>query len=68
MSNEGTLDRALRVILGLALVSLTFVGPRSYWGLIGLVPIATGLAGFCPLYRLLGVSTCRTPSRRAGLL
>ena len=67
MINEGTLDRALRVILGLALVSLVFIGPRSYWGLVGLVPLATGLVGFCPLYRLVGLSTRRKPSQRAGL-
>lgn len=57
-TNEGTLDRALRVGLGVALLALVFVGPRSLWGLAGLVPLLTGLVGFCPLYRLLGVSTC----------
>lgn len=65
MMNEGTLDRAIRVVLGIALVSLVFVGPQSYWGLIGLVPLATGLVGFCPLYRVLGLSTCRVPARSA---
>lgn len=58
--NEGTLDRALRVVLGIALLSLVFVGPRTLLGLVGLVPLATGLAGFCPLYRVLGVSTRRS--------
>jgi hypothetical protein len=57
-TNEGTLDRALRVGLGVALLALVFVGPRSLWGLVGLVPLLTGLVGFCPLYRLLGISTC----------
>ncbi len=66
MTNEGTLDRTIRVILGIALISLVFVGPASYWGLVGLVPLATGLVGFCPLYRIVGVSTCRVPARRAG--
>ncbi|HEY0997627.1 MAG TPA: DUF2892 domain-containing protein [Gemmatimonadaceae bacterium] len=56
--NEGGIDRALRIVLGLALVSLVFVGPKTPWGWIGLVPIVTGAVGFCPLYRLLGVSTC----------
>ena len=57
-TNEGTIDRVARVILGLALLSLTVVGPRTLWGLVGLAPLATGLVGFCPLYRLLGISTC----------
>jgi hypothetical protein len=64
--NEGTLDRVVRVVLGIALISLVFAGPRSSWGLVGLVPLATGLLGFCPLYRVLGVSTCRVPARNAG--
>ncbi len=56
--NEHKADRALRVALGLGLLSLVFVGPQSYWGLIGLVPLATGLVGTCPLYSMLGLSTC----------
>lgn len=64
MTNEGTADRIIRVILGLALVSLTVVGPRSMWGLIGLVPLATGIVGFCPLYRLVGLNTCPLPQRK----
>jgi hypothetical protein len=58
MPNEGAIDRAARVVLGLGLISLVFVGPHSSWGWIGAVPLATGLAGFCPLYTLLGISTC----------
>ena len=60
--NEGTIDRALRVILGLVLLSLVFVGPQTMWGLIGIVPLVTGLVGICPLYSILGVSTCPTRS------
>jgi hypothetical protein len=56
--NEGTFDRALRVILGLVLLSLVFLGPQTPWGWIGLVPLATGLIGWCPLYTLLGIRTC----------
>jgi hypothetical protein len=59
MVNEGTLDRVIRVVIGVALISLVFVGPKSLWGLVGLVPLATGLFGFCPLYRLIGLSTAR---------
>jgi len=56
--NEGTIDRGLRVALGLALLSLIFVGPQTWFGLVGLVPLLTGLFGFCPLYALLGMRTC----------
>lgn len=56
--NEGKLDRTLRVILGLVLLSLVFLGPQTLWGLIGLVPLATGLIGICPIYSILGISTC----------
>ena len=61
--NEGTLDRTLRVIVGLALLLLVFVGPKSLWGLVGLVPLVTGLVGSCPLYSLLGLRTCPLPPR-----
>jgi hypothetical protein len=57
--NEATLDRAIRVVLGLVLLSLVFVGPQTLWGLIGIIPLATGLMGSCPVYTLLGVSTCK---------
>lgn len=56
--NEGTIDRVLRVVLGLVLLSLVFVGPQTWWGLIGLVPLVTGLMGSCPVYSILGISTC----------
>ena len=60
-TNEGTIDRALRVIAGLVLLSLFFIYPDAswrYWTLIGIVPLATGLIGSCPVYSLLGISTC----------
>ncbi len=57
-SNESTLDRGVRVVLGLAVLSLVFVGPKSLFGLVGLVPLATGLLGSCPIYTLLGISSC----------
>jgi hypothetical protein len=57
-TNEGTVDRAVRVVLGLGLLSLTVVGPQTLWGLVGLVPLATGALGSCPLYSLMGVNTC----------
>lgn len=63
--NESTFDRAARVVLGLALITLYFVGPKTIWGLVGFVPLLTGMLGSCPLYTLFGVSTCSAP-RKAG--
>lgn len=56
--NEGTIDRLLRVVVGLILIALVFVGPRTAWGWIGVVPLLTGLVGMCPIYSLLGINTC----------
>jgi len=56
--NEGTLDRAARIILGLVLLSLTVIGPKTMWGLVGLIPLLTGLVGSCPLYTILVLNTC----------
>jgi len=55
--NEGTADRAVRVVLGIALVALALT--KGYlWAWIGIVPILTGATGICPLYSLLGINTC----------
>lgn len=62
--NEHPLERVLRVVLGLALLALVFVGPHTPWGWLGLVPLATGLIGSCPLYTLFGLSTCPLGARR----
>ena len=56
--NEHAVDRIIRVVAGLALLSLVWIGPQTPWGWVGLVPLVTGLVGSCPLYRLFGVSTC----------
>lgn len=56
--NEGTVDRALRVLAGLVLIGLAASGTVGMWGWIGVVPLATGLIGFCPAYTILGLSTC----------
>ena len=63
--NEADWDRGLRVLLGLALFSMTVIGPETRWGLVGLAAVITGLSGFCPLYRLAGVHTdpLETPNR-----
>lgn len=61
-TNEGPLDRGLRVILGAVILALAFVGPKSGWGYLGLIPLATGLLGSCPLYTMARFSTNRAPS------
>lgn len=52
-------ERVIRVIVGLVIISLVFVGPQSAWGWLGLIPLATGILGWCPPYALLGISTCK---------
>lgn len=56
--NVGNIDRMLRIVVGLFLLSLVFLGPKTWWGLVGLVPLATGLMRNCPAYSLIGVNTC----------
>ena len=58
MKNIGNLERPLRVIVGLILISLVFVGPQTVWGWVGLIPLFTGAFGFCPLYKIFGFNTC----------
>jgi hypothetical protein len=57
--NIHNVERIIRVVVGLIVFSLVFVGPKSLWGLIGILPIMTGLIGWCPPYQLLGISTCK---------
>ena len=63
--NEHVVDRAIRVVAGVALLSLVWIGPQTHWGWIGLVPLVTGLVGSCPLYRLFGISTCSIRNQAA---
>lgn len=58
-ANEGTVDRSLRVAAGLALIALAASGTVGAWGWIGVVPLLTGAVGWCPLYTVLGINTCR---------
>ncbi len=58
MKNVGTMDRILRIVIGLALVSLVFVGPQTAWGWLGLILIGTSTMGWCPIYKALGIRTC----------
>ena len=55
--NVGGIDRVLRILVGLGLLSLVFVGPQTPWGWIGVVPLLTGLIGWCPAYLPFGWST-----------
>ncbi|WP_445396714.1 YgaP family membrane protein [Zobellella sp. An-6] len=57
VKNIGSVDKALRILLGLVLIALVLVGPQTPWGWLGVIPLATGLINFCPLYRLLGIHT-----------
>lgn len=56
--NEGTIDRALRVVVGLVLVGLAASSTVGAWGWIGILPLVTGAVGFCPAYAIFGMSTC----------
>jgi len=58
--NVGTVDRGVRIVVGLVLLALVFIGPQTPWGWIGIVPLVSGLIGWCPAYRLFGISTCKT--------
>lgn len=58
--NVGGLDRGVRVVGGLAILSLALIGPQSPWALLGIVPLATGLIGWCPAYLPFGIRTCKT--------
>lgn len=58
--NEGTIDRGLRVIVGLALVIMAATGTVGAWGWVGVVPLLTGAIGFCPAYTIFGMNTCAT--------
>ena len=61
--NEGPIDRLLRIIVGIGILSLAFVGPKTPWAYLGIVSLATGIIGVCPPYALFGISTCRLCKR-----
>jgi hypothetical protein len=61
--NEGSIDRGLRIAAGLVLIALAATGTVGAWGYVGLVPLTTGLLGWCPAYTLLGINTC--PANKA---
>ncbi|MDA8168405.1 MAG: DUF2892 domain-containing protein [Nitrospiraceae bacterium] len=57
--NIGPAERAIRVIAGIGILSLAFAGPKSLWAYLGVVPLLTGLLGWCPPYAIFGISTCK---------
>lgn len=59
-ANVGTVDRVIRGLVGLFLIAMVFVGPQTPWGWIGVIPLVTAILGFCPAYKLFGMSTCPT--------
>jgi Protein of unknown function (DUF2892) len=63
--NEGAVDRVARGVLGAGVLSLAFVGPETPWALLGAIPLLTALVGTCPLYSVLGVSTCPAHTKHA---
>lgn len=56
--NVGGVDRITRVVAGFGILSLAFIGPQSPWAYLGLVPLLTGIVGWCPPYQIMGFSTC----------
>lgn len=58
--NMGSIDRVIRALVGLVLISLVFVGPQTAWGWLGVIPLATAFIGNCPAYSILGIKTCKT--------
>lgn len=60
--NVHNVERVIRILVGIGLISLVFVGPQTPWGWIGLVPLITGLIGWCLPYAILGISTCKVHS------
>jgi Protein of unknown function (DUF2892) len=64
-SNVGGLDRIVRIVAGLILIALAVNGVIGVWGVIGVVPLATGLFRFCPLYSIIGIRNCPMPASKA---
>lgn len=63
--NIHPVERGVRIAAGVVLTSMAFIGPTNLWFLLGLVPLATGLVGWCPPYALLGINTCNLGKKKA---
>lgn len=61
--NEHAVERAVRVVIGIGLLAIAFVGPKTPWGYLGIIPLLTGLVGSCPVYTVFGFSTCPMKDR-----
>jgi Protein of unknown function (DUF2892) len=64
--NVGGIDQLVRIIVGIALIAMVFVGPQTPWGWIGIVPLATAALSWCPLYTVLGIRTCKTDTAKGA--
>ena len=62
--NVGSIDRAARIVVGLILIALVFVGPQTPWGWIGVIPLLTAIIGWCPAYTVFGFRTCPAPEQK----
>ena len=59
MKNVGFFDQVIRITIGIALIAMVFVGPKTPWGYIGIIFILTAITGFCPLYKVLKINSCK---------
>ena len=67
-TNIHKVERIVRVLSGIALTAMAFVGPANNWFLLGLIPVATGLIGWCPPYAMLGINTCNIGKQKGTSL
>jgi hypothetical protein len=58
--NIGGIERIIRTVAGLGILSLAFIGPQTAWAYLGIIPLITGLTGYCPPYAMLGIKTCKS--------
>jgi hypothetical protein len=58
--NIGGIEKFIRTVAGLGILSLAFIGPQTAWAYLGMIPLITGLIGFCPPYAMLGIKTCKS--------
>jgi len=58
--NIGGIERIIRTVAGLGIVSLAFIGAQTAWAYLGIIPLITGLTGYCPPYAMLGIKTCKS--------
>lgn len=64
--NVHNMERVIRIVVGIGLLTLVFVGPMTMWGLVGIIPLVTGIIGWCPPYAILGISTCKVSENKTA--